>query len=223
MDNTNPHMLEERLAQLPEDVRNAVLSVEWEGKVQAIGQKHRLHIDQVGALGDLTLMTMIGMVNLSDYPSQMAQQLNIPASDAEAITKEVGDEVFMPIRESLKKLSSPTNPAKPAPSTPVALTPVLINTIPSTPTPKVTSATAPVAPAAVNAPITAPIPPKAPVPVSVAPKPDLSAADALLSATTVTTMAAPAAPAAPASAVPMNAEPPKPPAYSTDPYREPPV
>lgn len=206
MDDTNKN-LEERIAQLPADVRQAVLSVEWEAKVQALGAKHHLHIDQIGLLGDLTLMTLLGLVALTDFPTRVAQEVKVSADDAAAITHEIDSEVFMPIRESLKKMT-PSSGGQPAPA------PTAPSAFAGTPAPiQTTPAAAPTAPIA-NVPAV--------------PKPDLSAADAMLTTTSVTapsaapiapaaaTPAAPAAPAAPST-------PPKPQAYSADPYREPPL
>lgn len=192
--------LQERLAQLPEDVRSAVLSVEWEQKVQAIGARHQLHIDQVGALGDATLMAMLGMFDLSEYPARLGQDVKVPADQAAAIAKEVSDEIFMPIRESLKKVTAQQGPAQPNPPTP--------------------------APQPMAQPAVAAQPALAPKP-----KPDLSAAETMLSASVVTPPVAPAsAPVTPAAATPAATVPPapapnqtKPQAYTTDPYREPPV
>lgn len=180
MDNDMPQQIEKRLAELPEDVRNAVLSVEWEQKVQAIAAKNALHIDQAGALGDTTLMAMLGFFDMADFPSHLAQELAVPPEKASAIAAEVSSEVFMPIRESLRKFTERAKPAQPA------------------------------------AQVVAPVPPPAQTP-----KPDLSAAERMLENKTVST---PAVPAPAASAAPViKQEPPKPAAYSADPYREPPM
>lgn len=194
----------ERLAQLPEDVRHAVLSADWEQKIQAIGESHHLHIDQTGALGDLTLMTMLGMSELDEYPARIAQELKIPPADAETIAKEANDGVFMPIRESMKGFSAPrSEPA--APQTPVA--PV------TTP--------APATPTAPNAPATGEALGRTPATGEA--RPDFSKAETLLN-TTVVSMPPVAPPTAPGTAPDAAAkEPPKPQAYPADPYREPPV
>jgi hypothetical protein len=118
MDQNQPQQdiqIEQRLAELPEDVRAAVLSVEWEGKVAAIAARHKLHLDQAGVLADVTLMAMLGMVTLDNYPARLAADFSLPPQEAQAIAKEVSDEVFVSIRESLKKMAGATTfQAKPA-------------------------------------------------------------------------------------------------------------
>lgn len=192
MEPNTEEQIAQRLAQLPADVRQAVLSADWEQKIQAIGEAHHLHIDQTGALGDLTLMTMLGMSVLTQYPARIAEELKVPQADAEAIAKEVNDGVFMPIRESMKSFTA-ERPAGAAPAAPV-------------PAPSAPAPAAPVAPAA--------------------PKPDLSKADALLTATVVSAPNTPApspSPSTPAQSASAASEAPKPAAYAADPYREPPV
>ncbi len=221
MEPNNEEQIAQRLAQLPADVRNAVLSVEWEQKLQAIGEKHHLHIDQVGALGDVTLMTMLGMVGLDQYPVRIAQELKIAQPDADAIAKEANDGVFMPIRESMKSFTGTRGGAEP-----VTPEKSLGGGVP--PTAQAGGGVKDFSKESPAQPITSP------APVPVAPKPDLSKADAMLAATVVsapampkTTPTIPAAPAAPATptapAAAKTPEPPKPTAYATDPYREPPV
>jgi hypothetical protein len=141
MENDTAQQIEQRLAELPEDVRNAVMSVEWEQKVQAIAAKHALHIDQAGALGDTTLMAMLGFFSLAEYPSRIAQELNIPTEEASAIATEAGNEVFMPIRESLKKFNeAPVKTPQPAPA-PVAAKPAPVIPPPAqTPKPDLSAA-----------------------------------------------------------------------------------
>lgn len=197
MDQEASHQIEQRLAELPEDVRNAVLSVEWEGKVQAIAQKHTLHIDQAGALGDLTLMTMLGLSSLADFGTQIGTELKVPQDKAAQIAEDISHEVFMPIQASLRAFTEGK--------------------------------------AAAPAPVAAPL---GRSPATGEAKPDLSAAESMLSAkavstpppavpaatpTTPATPATPAAPIAPLATGPTATEPPKPGNYSTDPYREPPV
>jgi|GEM_PF-4272512 len=123
MENDISQQIEKRLAELPEDVRNAVLSVEWEQKVQAIAQKHALHIDQSGALGDTTLMAMLGFFNMADFATHITQEVGVSADAASAIATEVSNEVFMPIRDSLHKFVEAASKPEvaPAPEAPAAV------------------------------------------------------------------------------------------------------
>ncbi len=118
MDTTVAAQIEKRLAELPEDVRAAVMSVEWEEKVRQIAGKHALHIDQTGALGDTTLMAMLGFFDMADFPVHLTEELKIPTDQAAAIGGEITAEVFRPIRESLKKFTEGNKATIPAPTAP---------------------------------------------------------------------------------------------------------
>lgn len=168
MEQNSAQQIEKRLAELPSDVQAAVLSVEWEQKVRAVAQKHGLHIDQTGILGDITLMAMLGMLDLAEYPQQVARDLALPADKAAAVASDINNDVFTPIRESLKSF---TSRPKEAPAAPITAMPN--PTIPATPE-------------------LPPIPEAKPLP-----KPDLAPAEKLLEAKTVSVPPANPATAAP--------------------------
>jgi hypothetical protein len=212
MDNNLAGQIEQRIAELPEDVRSAVLSVEWETKVQAIGARNKLHIDQTGALGDATLMAMLGFFELSQFPGRIAEELKVPPDKAATLAKEVSDEVFMSIRESLKKLSGGTKESAPPPQTPPKPIPPPPPPKPPLPKPDLSAADNMLRGKTVSLPSQPPPKPVAPPPPVPAPAPKPPAPPA-----------PPAMVSPPAETPPPNTPPPKPPAYSADPYREPPV
>ncbi|MBY0294287.1 hypothetical protein K2Q08_03075 [Patescibacteria group bacterium] len=97
--------IQQRLAELPQDVRDAVLSAQLGERLRAIGQKHSLHIDQIGVLEDEVMLVMLGFFEPEELNNQIATQLRIPAQDASAIVQEVNEQIFLPIRESMKRFS----------------------------------------------------------------------------------------------------------------------
>lgn len=190
-DTSTQDQIERRLAELPEDVRNAVLSADLGRNVQVIGQAHHLHIDQIGKLEDETMLVMLGFFDPEQFSTQLEQQLLIPAADAAAIASEINSAIFLPIRESLKHFMAERAVAAEEP-----------HLEPSTPAVPAT-APAPVMPMVQTTPL-APMaqPPAAPTPVSTTPTPPpapiMPKADAALTEPTVVK-----------------------PTYKTDPYREP--
>lgn len=110
--NSTQNQIEQRLAELPQDVRDAVLSAQLGEHVREIGQRHALHIDQAGVLEDEVMLVMLGFFKPEDFSNQIAAQLRIPAADADAIAQEVNQQIFLPIRESMKRFAeSKTSPA----------------------------------------------------------------------------------------------------------------
>lgn len=227
MDETLQKQIQARFEELPADVQEAIRSSHMDQKLQEIGAKHALHLDQIGELSDEVYLVMLGFSDPSAFPQQLATQLRLPEDKAGAIAKEVSESLFIPIRKSMQqfaeeravhsalvKEAGPAPVVAPAPAAPIA-------------TPAAPSAPAPVVQ---KAPTPAPTTPSAPI---VQPK-ELHPADMMLSQKTVTvapsaaapaasTPAAPAAASKPAAAAPAPAknEPPAPKPYAADPYREP--
>lgn len=94
--------IEARLAELPADVQNAIGSSDLEAKLNAIGAKHQLHIDQIGYLQDETLLVMLGFADPTEFAPQLESNLKVPKAIAETLAREVTEEIFVPIRESMK-------------------------------------------------------------------------------------------------------------------------
>lgn len=96
--------LEEKYQSLPEDIREVMIGVETAKVVGAIGQTHRLRIDQMGELADEIGLTMLGLTKPDEFLTHIKNRLQIDQTAAEQITREVNEQIFLPIRESLQKL-----------------------------------------------------------------------------------------------------------------------
>lgn len=105
--------IEQRLAELPADVQNAIASSDMEQKLNAIGAKHRLHIDQIGRLQDETMLIMLGFADMSTFDEALAKALAVPEEEANALAAEVSDQIFVPIRESMKAFAEKKTAAPP--------------------------------------------------------------------------------------------------------------
>ncbi|PIT96781.1 hypothetical protein COT82_01265 [Candidatus Campbellbacteria bacterium CG10_big_fil_rev_8_21_14_0_10_35_52] len=104
MDETQ-EIIKEQLKKLPEDVRKAIASVDLRDKIKRISEKHHLHIDQGGELENETVLVMLGLESAYDYRMNLKRGLQISDSRAQAIAFDIDKEIFMNIRESLKKIS----------------------------------------------------------------------------------------------------------------------
>ncbi len=103
MDTPIDQQIQQRLAELPEDVRNTVLSADVGKRIQEIGADNKLHIDQINILENETLMVMLGFTDPSDFADTLIKQLSIPNEAAEKIAGDMAEKLFVPIRESMKK------------------------------------------------------------------------------------------------------------------------
>lgn len=98
--------LETKYQKLPEDVREVMVRAETANAVGNIAKKYNLHIDQAGELADEIGLTMLGLTKSEDFLSHIKNRLQIDQTTAEQITREVNEQIFLPIRESLQKLAS---------------------------------------------------------------------------------------------------------------------
>ena len=93
------------MAELPADVRSAIQAADLDQKVRAVGEKHQLHIDQIGELGDETLLAMLGFSPLETLDKRLSEALSISPEAGAALATDLGTEVFGSIRESMKKFT----------------------------------------------------------------------------------------------------------------------
>lgn len=152
--------------ELPNDLKEAIESVEIGNLVAQIGEDNGLMLDQVAELMDQTTMIMLGVVKANDFVKNLSKSLEIDYKVAENISREINSKVFNKIRESIRKIqeggefdydnvepqttpnqpqSTPQPPTPSTPTTPITSTSAPAPTTPpSTPTPSPTPTTPPV-------------------------------------------------------------------------------
>ncbi|MEK7614155.1 MAG: hypothetical protein AAB428_00610 [Patescibacteria group bacterium] len=96
--------VEEKYKTLPEDVRKAITSVEVSAKITGLAEKYRLHIDKADELSDETGLVMLGLTHPRDYLNNLKKRLEIPEDLAREIVADINNQIFLPIRQSLKKI-----------------------------------------------------------------------------------------------------------------------
>lgn len=201
-----------KLNSLPEEARDYIYTPKMRDILMKIGEKHHLHLDQLGILETETGLAMLGFIEPQDYEKALVDIVHLEKSIAEAVAKDINEMLFIKIREGMKK----SYEAQKAPLAPQMANPIAISKPP--------------APAAA-----VPTPPTSPKATQGTAKPaELHPADMLLTqkSVTATPAAVPKSPApptasqgtAPTTSSPTNATPPppiKPKNYANDPYREP--
>lgn len=95
---------QERFRSLPEDLQTAFTSSEVTDAIIGIGKKHNLLVDKIGRLGDETGSVMLGLTPPKDYIKNLISKLGVDQAKAKEIAEEINQNVFQPIRESLKKI-----------------------------------------------------------------------------------------------------------------------
>lgn len=96
---------------MPQDVQGAILAVDLRKKLETITEKQKLHLDQAGALENETLFIMLGLEHPKDYIRNVMRELSVDTDTAKKIAMDVNEQIFRPIRESLKKIHNVDEPA----------------------------------------------------------------------------------------------------------------
>ena len=73
-------------------------------KLESIGEKYNLMIDQIGQLEIDTRMVMIGKIKSDDFVDTIAKNLEIPRETAQKIAVDINNEILMTVRESIRKM-----------------------------------------------------------------------------------------------------------------------
>jgi hypothetical protein len=99
-----PEQLREIYLKLPEDLKDAIFSVDSAEIIQAISKKYNLAIDKTGELADETGLVMLGLSHPKDFISNLSRRLQADKETAEKIAGEINSQIFVKVRESLKKI-----------------------------------------------------------------------------------------------------------------------
>jgi|GEM_PF-1465602 len=111
----SPQEFSERLAALPEPVREYVYGSEMFKALQEIGKKHSLSVDQVGSLEAESAAAMLGFTELEDFPEMLEEALDIPEAQAQDIAQDIDASLFQRVR-ALMRNAVPENTPTDAPN-----------------------------------------------------------------------------------------------------------
>jgi len=94
--------LDERFSKLPQEVQVAISESDYQAKLYAIANKHKLSINHMGALDEVTTKVMIGIIHPDKFEAELQANISIPKEEIIEIVNEVNEEVLKNIREILK-------------------------------------------------------------------------------------------------------------------------
>ena len=104
MKNFTDQQIDQRYDDLPEDLKDAIFSVDTTSLVNMIGKKHGLAIDKIGDLANETGMVMLGVTHPNEFVANLAERLEADKEKARAIAQEINEQIFKKVRESLRKI-----------------------------------------------------------------------------------------------------------------------
>jgi hypothetical protein len=96
----------EKFEKLPEDLKAALASADFEKSMQVIGGKYGLHVDTLGLLMTETNMLMLGFTHPNDFVQKVKDHLGLPEDKVTDIVGDINDLILRPIKDSLMKIHS---------------------------------------------------------------------------------------------------------------------
>ena len=108
--------LQEAFERLPQKLQAAVSSPDIHQRIMNIGNRHGLHIDQIGELTDQIGLVMLGLENSSNFVRDTSSRLSIGMKDAQEIANDINKEVFSAIKTNMRELEEKTESASATPA-----------------------------------------------------------------------------------------------------------
>jgi hypothetical protein len=105
MDKETQKIIATQMETLPEDIKQAINSVDYKTKLQEITKKQKLLIDQAAKLEMETTLVMIGLEPMTDYIDNLQREMELSSVRAKEVAMDVDELIFKPIRVSLQKMS----------------------------------------------------------------------------------------------------------------------
>ena len=104
MNNVSKELVQEKMRNLPRDLRDIIFSEDMVTKMKAVAKHYGISIEQLGGLDTATNDVILGIVHPKDYINELSKNLNIDTDVARSIAKEINEQIFAPLRESLKSV-----------------------------------------------------------------------------------------------------------------------
>ncbi len=100
-------------SKLPQAIIDGVLSYDTTLKVEEIGVKHKLQIDQIGILVDIIQDIGYGILASKDFLETLKAELELPQEELLLLASDINDQIFKPVRAEMLKTFKDEAPNKP--------------------------------------------------------------------------------------------------------------
>ena len=109
MDPETEKTIKEQISQLPNEVRKLFTDPKLNDKFVIIGKKYGLNIEQLGIFQMETMLMMLGLTHLDDYPQELKSRLAMKEERVDNIITDVNQEILTGMRQKLKEAYDKTN------------------------------------------------------------------------------------------------------------------
>ena len=91
--------------ELPKPVQDFVLGEERDQIILSLSKKHNLHVDQAGDFERAILHMLLGVASPDDFVQEL-RNTGIPQTNIDAITVDVNEQIFKPLRRRERELGA---------------------------------------------------------------------------------------------------------------------
>ena len=120
------NVITKKFEEVPLDIREAMSSIKMSEAIEEMGKKYGILFDKLDELYDEIGSVMLGLNHPRDFVVQIERKLGVSSGKATLIAKDVDEQIFKPINQSLRKIHQisreggliniPTTPIKDAPN-----------------------------------------------------------------------------------------------------------
>ncbi len=96
-------LIDEQYKKLPQELKDAIFSVDIADKIFEIGRKFAITIEKNGFLAEETAFVVLGLLKPEEFTVAIKSRLGVEDDEAHDIAKEVNRQILLPIREALKR------------------------------------------------------------------------------------------------------------------------
>jgi hypothetical protein len=96
--------IQAQFEKLPKELQDAISSPDIQKKIQAIGKKHELMIDQIGELVDQVGLVMLGLAKGPGFVVDISRRLSINPADAQKIAADINNDVLSPMKTGMREV-----------------------------------------------------------------------------------------------------------------------
>ncbi len=96
---------------LPSLAKDAIFAEATTEKIQAIGKKHGLLIDKMGALAEDVGYVMLGLIKVNEFAEYVMDSCGVSAQKASEIIADLNRDIFSPIHEHIVTATQEPKPA----------------------------------------------------------------------------------------------------------------
>jgi hypothetical protein len=106
--NENEQLINEQLAKLPPELRQALELVPWKAAVKEIALANNLALPQISALDQETMLILYGFDDPKNYIDNLVREAAVTEDTALAIAEAVNEKIFQPISAKAEELGKNT-------------------------------------------------------------------------------------------------------------------